>query len=245
MVQKYVGGWPLLARWTTDWDCDHETNWWYVIKDTPFDISSLKAKRRYEITKGNKFFDVKIINPVDNVDGIYQVTIAAYTGWPEKYRPAVTREQIQEAVKTWKEFMVFGAFSRDDGSFKGYAVVEEYREYAAFSILRTNPEAEKQGINAAIVYSILSAFNDRLCEGFYICDGARTIRHETAFQDYLEKYFAFKKSYSNLGIRYRTVIGLAVNVIYPFRKLIKSDSGIGSQVSGILKMEELVRTSRL
>ncbi len=47
-------GRPLLARWVTDFDCGYETNWWYVIKDTPFDIDALKAKRRYEITKGLK-----------------------------------------------------------------------------------------------------------------------------------------------------------------------------------------------
>lgn len=35
----------LLARWITNWDCKEETNWWYVIKDEPFDISSLKSKR--------------------------------------------------------------------------------------------------------------------------------------------------------------------------------------------------------
>ena len=40
-----IGKTPLLARWTTNFDCGYETNWWYVIKDTPFDINVLKAKR--------------------------------------------------------------------------------------------------------------------------------------------------------------------------------------------------------
>ena len=44
----------LLARWTSEFDCEQETNFWYIIKDCPFDISSLKAKRRYEINKGLK-----------------------------------------------------------------------------------------------------------------------------------------------------------------------------------------------
>lgn len=140
---------------------------------------------------------------------------------------------------------MFGAFSQEVGIFEGYAVVEDHSNYAAFPMLRTNPETEKQGINAAMVNAILSAFNDRLREGFYICDGARSIRHETAFQDYLEKYFAFRKSYSRLGIKYRTGAGLAVKALYPFRKLINVDFGIGSQVSGILKMEELIRNDKM
>ena len=44
------GGVPLLARWTEDFDCGYETEWWYVIKDTPLDLSKLKKKRRYDIT---------------------------------------------------------------------------------------------------------------------------------------------------------------------------------------------------
>lgn len=48
----------LLARWTSEFDCSYETNWWYIIKDTPFDIANMKAKRRYEINKGLKNFDV-------------------------------------------------------------------------------------------------------------------------------------------------------------------------------------------
>lgn len=44
-IWKMGGGTPLLARWTTDFDCGYETNWWYVIKDIPFNISELKAKK--------------------------------------------------------------------------------------------------------------------------------------------------------------------------------------------------------
>lgn len=63
-----VGGIPFLARWTTDYDCGCETSWWYVIKDTPFNIATLKAKRRYEINKGKKNFEVRRINPSEYVE---------------------------------------------------------------------------------------------------------------------------------------------------------------------------------
>ena len=42
----------VFARWISDWDCVQKTDWWYVIKDDGFDITSLKSKRRYEINKG-------------------------------------------------------------------------------------------------------------------------------------------------------------------------------------------------
>ena len=55
-----------------------------MIKDTPFDINALKAKRRYEINKGKKNFDVKKIRPSEHRDELYEVLMAAYQGWPEK-----------------------------------------------------------------------------------------------------------------------------------------------------------------
>lgn len=82
-------GRAMLARWTTDWDCGYETNCWYVIKDTPFDINELKSKRRYEINKGKKNFTVKRINPMIYQDELLKVTKSAYSSWPEKYRPTV------------------------------------------------------------------------------------------------------------------------------------------------------------
>lgn len=109
LVWSKVQGAPLLERWTTDWDCDHETNWWYVIKDTPFDIVSLKSKRKYEINKGNKNFDVRVIDPQSFKDELFRVTVAAYSGWSEKYRPSVTKESIADAVQQWQEYLVFGA----------------------------------------------------------------------------------------------------------------------------------------
>ncbi len=72
-----------------------------------------------------------------------------------------------------------------------------------------------------MVARILEDNNDSLNKGFYINDGARSIRHETAFQDYLEKYFGFRKAYCKLHIAYRFPVNIAVKLLYPFRKKIK------------------------
>lgn len=239
-IWQIDGGKPLLARWTDDFDCGHETNWWYVIKDDPFDIESLKSKRRYEINKGKSNFKVERINPNQETESIYRTTVAAYSGWPQKYRPSVTMEQMEDIIKSWDNYCVFGAYSKTDGVLQGYAVVQDYQSYAAFSILRTNPECEKSGINAAIVEGVLSEFNSRFGDGFYICDGERSIRHETAFQDYLEKYFGFRKAYCHLNVKYRPGIKWIVKLLYPFRKIISSNTRIGSQICGVLRMEEIV-----
>lgn len=108
-------------------------------------------------------------------------------------------------------------------------------------MLRVNPGSETKGINAAMVAGILEDHNDRLSKEFYVNDGARSIRHETAFQDYLEKYFGFRKVYCKLHIVYRFPINIAVKFLYPFRKKIKNNGKIGSLVCSVLKMEEFKR----
>ena len=200
------GGTPLFARWTTDFDCGYETKWWYVIKDTPFDIGTLKAKRRYEINKGKKNFEVRIINPSEYSKELYEVQVAAFSAYPQSYRPVVNYDSFVQSVNDW------------------------YKQYETYAV------------NAALINEILYGLNDRLGKDFYICDGARSVFHETAFQDYLEKYFGFRKAYCNLHIKYRFPVGLIVGILYPFRSRIsKLDSSIAKKISSVLKMEELAR----
>ena len=99
-------------------------------------------------------------------------------------------------------------------------------------------------INAAIVYRILEDHESFLKTGGYICDGARNIRHETAFQDYLEKYFEFRKAYCRMHVIYKPSIKKVITILYPFRKLLLKFESIKaiSTVNSLMKMEEINRT---
>lgn len=55
-----------------------------------------------------------------------------------------------------------------------------------FSVLRGNLDSERKVINAAMAAAIVEEYNDSLGYDFYINDGSRAIRHQTAFHDYLE-----------------------------------------------------------
>ena len=78
----------------------------------------------------------------------------------------------------------------------------------------------------------------------YVCDGARNINHETAYQDYLEKYFGFRKAYCKLNIAYNPKIGWIVKCLYPLRGIFKKFDSIKivHLINGVLKMEEYSRT---
>jgi len=238
----------LLARYTTDFDCGYETSWWYVIKDTPFDISKIKAKRRYEINKGNKFFDVRPIKTEEYTEAIYEVQVEAFKAYPEKYRPTVYHDKFTDEIKAWDtdpKIKVYGAFFKETEKLCGYAMLAEDGRVIHFNVLKTIPEYEKYAINAAIVNKLLLDLNEDIANGKYICDGARAINHETAFQDYLEKYFEFKKAYCVLHLKYRGPVRIIVKCAYPFRKILKKLDTVSlvHRINAVLKMEEIKRTN--
>lgn len=239
----------ILARWTSNFDCGYETEWWYVIKDTPFNIADIKAKRRYEINKGNKNFYVKKINPSDYLEELYRVQITAYSAYPKKYRPVVDKMSWQNKIKnSWmtSDIYVFGAFSKETNEFCGYAKLSKKATCINFEILKTDPSFEKYSINAAIVAYILDFFRKELEDIYYICDGARNIQHETAFQNYLEKYFEFRKAYCNLNVVYRPGLNVIIKFLYLFRNVLLKFDNISfiHKLNGVLTMENLIRKQK-
>ncbi len=233
---------PLFARWTTDFDCGQETDWWYVIKDEPFELSGLKAKRRYEINKGKRNFEVVEINPQEHKDDLYVVTVAAFSAYPEKYRPKISKEEFfRDVANVWQKSTAFGAFHRETGKLCGYALVSDTNERNLdFWSLKADPDYEKDAVNAALVEGVLQFFITDLTNGRYICDGARSTNHETAFQDYLEKYFGFRKAYCRLHIKYNPKVRWLMYLLYPCRNFLRLFDfvGIVHQLNSVLKMEE-------
>ena len=248
----HIGGKkPLLVRYTTNWDCGYDTGWWYVIKDTPFDISSLKTKRRYEITKAMRFFDVKeMINPTKYAEAFAYVQEQAFSAYPLKYRPKFNKKAFINSLNGWYEkiktgsIRVFAAFYKETSELVGYNYIIINNKNIDFAVQKTNPVFEKFNVNAALVNGVLEAFKDKLSVGCYICDGARSINHETHFQDYLEKYFGFRKAYCKLNLAFPPRYKFMIAILFQFRFFIEklgSRIGIFHQIASILKMEEIVR----
>lgn len=242
-----LDGSPLLARWTTDFDKIDAGSWWYVIKDTPLDVSKLKAKKRYEINRGMKNFDVRPIDAKKYKEQIYDIQVAAFAVYPNKYRPTVDKEKVFSTIELWGSLVVLGAFIKDGEELKGYAVLSQKDEkYVEFSALKVFPEAEKNGINAALCAGALFHFESFLEGGGIICDGARSVSHETKFQDYLEDKFGFRKAYCKLHIAYSPNIKPIVKILYPFRKLLQKLDNVKKihNINAVLKMESFVREQK-
>ena len=234
------GGTPLLARWTSDWDCREETAFYWCIKDDGFDIAKLKAKLRYEINKGKKNFETRIIDPREYVDEIYSVYLDSLKGYPASVRPE-TRETIECFANTrWsrQECHFFGVFDKEDGRLCGYSDVYERGLYLPISSLKCRVESEKKGVNLALVAGIVEWFVQLNKPGSYLCDGERNVVHETNFQSFLIKYFGFRKAYCKLHIVYRPAMKVLVAILFPFRhRIAKLGNSKMKMVSAVLKIE--------
>ena len=129
---------------------------------------------------------------------------AAFSVYPEAYRPIVTRASFDEELNgRWSDYTVFAAFDKQDGVIAGYSLLKKEEKFISFDVQKTIPAYEKKAVNASLVKSVLDYYEDDLKNGSYICDGARNIMHETNFQSYLEKYFMFRKVYCTLNLKYK------------------------------------------
>lgn len=246
-----MDGKPFFATWTEDYDCEEATEWWYCILDKPFDISAIKAGRRYKINKGNKLFEVKEIEPLEYKSELLKVQIAAFSAYPEKYRPVVNEDEFYLSLEKYSEeikkneCIFYGAFYRETGELCGYHTVNIESGVSNCNVFKSNPEYEKYQINAALVYKWVSDAEDLINSGGYCANGTRSINHETAFQDYLEYYFGFRKAYCKLRMKYNPLVKPLIAIARAFKLLLvkRDDIGLVHKVNAMLKMDEISKLS--
>ena len=214
----------FFAEYITSADCAEPTEWWFTIKDDEYDLSSLQAKKRYEVTKAHKFCKAEEINPEEFSKELFDCYVKSFSAYPEKYRPLhFDFESFSDSMKKWNEnpnCKVYAAFLREDNLLIGFSIIQKNGRAIKLVSQKTNPSYEKCNSNAALVDCMLNDWNEKLkCGEVYITNGSRSIKHETNFNAYLEKYFGFRKAYAKLRVVYRFPFGIAVKLLKPFRKL--------------------------
>ncbi len=224
--KEYAGGkMPLFARWVSDFDCSEETEWWCIIKDTPFDIMSLKSNRRSLITRGLKRVDVKVIIPADYAEQMSNILVKEWKYYDDSYEEGNDRQKLTDDFKklTMKNLgnaEYLGAFLKDTNTMIGYAIYNLFDDWIEYSVVKTDPEYLNTQVNAALAYFGVERY---MRPGIkYIHGGWRTMIHESNYQEYLMKNFGFRKAYCKLHIQYRPLMQIAVNVLYPLRGMIKN-----------------------
>ena len=238
-----MDGKPFFARWTDNFDCGYETEWWYCIKDEPFDFEQIKSKRRTEIRKGLKLNEVKVVKALDYVDQIYILQSKCFDEYPEQNKTNISYDKTKESCKNWdKKHFVYMAFSKETNQALGYAIVNPFDSYVNLESLKVPNEYQNSQVVPALIYNILiEILNKKKYK--YICDGERNLVHQTNFMDYLVKQFAFRFAYCNLNIEYKPIIKPLIKVLFTFKKHLEifSKNRLIYKIIAVLKMEEISR----
>lgn len=243
-IWKMDGG-PLFARWTEDFDCKEETNWWYTIQDKPFDLMSVNSRYRNRINKGLKNFQCRRINPAEFAEDMADITLLDWQTYPAQYRPTKTRDELVEAYKNWS-LITHGAFDIEDGKLCAFHGIQDCGAYYMMVSGKSIPEKQKGQLNAALIYSYITDIGRFYKDGKYLSNGQRNLNHDTNFNDDLCKYYGFRKAFCKLRVKYNPRIEWIVKASFPFRRvLLKFDKyTMVHNLNVILKMEEIVRNQQ-
>jgi len=234
----------FFARWVSHFDCGYETGWWYCILDEPFDITTIKSKRRRIINQAIKNFDVRIIDVNIYAEQMFNIHIAAWKSYHKTGKPSIKKDRFCEEIKQWKN-IVFGAFDKENNQLAAYYLVKVNPTHIDLITLKSDPAFEKKRVNHAIMFFVYNYFREDIKQGKYLCGGSRNIYHKTNYQAFREEYFGFRKAYTHLHIQYAPFIAILIKLLYPFRKIIcKLPLAIVNQINGILLMEEICRKQR-
>lgn len=238
-----LSGKPLLARWTTDFDCKKETNWWYTVRFAPFSLEQLSRSSRKHIRQALKKCCAKRISVAENLDALYKVYYSAF----EKYENAdnqVAYEAFCEGCiaqeKAGCEY--WGGYDIQKGDLIGYMVVCPFDEYAELHTAKFRPSTLNSGVSAALYCTVLNHYLNTSAKR-YISSGSRSINHKTNTEEYKIRHFGYKKVHCNLHVAYSPIMAYVIRLLYPFRRFfmyLDKNTRI-HQINAVLKMEEIAR----
>lgn len=229
---------PLLARWISDFDCGYETEWWYIIKDNSTTLEQCKKKVRKEIRRANEKIDIRVINPEEYEEDIKRVYHAAVSNYEKPDVPLYLKQIKKVENEEW-----IGAFERENNLLIAYKIGRLHKENVEMITSKVDPRYSCcSPLLAMNYYQIEKYINSG--EYRYMSNGARTILHQTGYNDYLENKLGFRKAYCRLNIKYRPKIKMIIYILYPFHGIFKKLDRYSfmRKINGLLEMERINRS---
>lgn len=237
---------PWFIRWTSDWDCERDTGFWYIIKDGREDPADYSSKTRNSINRGIRNFHAKIV-PKELIKkdgyGVYLKAFGRYRTTEKPLGPEDFQSQL-DGLFSIGEWEFWGVFGNATGMLAGYAMNWISHGCCEYKTIKTDPESMKDSSSYLLIHAMNRHYlNDRGLR--YVNDGSRSLRHESNIQGFLENRFHFRKAYCRMNIWYSPAAAAGVKVLFPLRKpVFSSRSGILQKLGVLLKHEEIVRNGR-
>ena len=235
----------FFARWTTNFDCDEETEFWHVICDKFIPIEDLSKNTRNNIRRGLKRCEVKKVSHkfiMENAYDLYRIAFDNYKGHlvPDSKEDFLKEYETYNNKEKWDFWAVF-----EKESYNLIAFSRNKIEYDQCELCTTkfHPQYLRRFYPSEALFYTMNQYylDDKKLK--YVNDGARSISHETNIQSFFIQKFKFRKAYCKLNIIYSPNIKFILTIIYPFKSIISLFKfGIFIKIN-ILIFQEKIRRS--
>ena len=230
----------LFTRWQVP-TARERSEWWHMVcRDYRFD--ALSSNTRSQIRRGRKRHVIRELS----ADELARLGHACHVAAHERYRGAEPMDADAYArwARTWLDSGVGSAVAAfaaaDEDELAGYILCVESPLGVFMHTVDVTPTGLKNYASAALIDHVLER---RVAgEGTPVCNGTRSVLHETNMQDYLLR-LGFRREYSRLRVRYLPGLGLAVRAAYPLRGAVEhlGDGDLKRKLGALFYQESLAR----
>ena len=213
-----LGG--IIFRNTYNFDCQEETEFYYVIKDSFGGMSDIPSKYRGCVRKALEKFEYKRVDK----DYLKKYGYPVYVKAAEAYRvksTLPTEQEFLDRINACEEnFDLWACEDKETKELVAFAINKVLEESVDYSTMKFEPKVmAKHHSSYGLIYEMNRYYLEE-CGLKYVNDGARSITEHSNIQSFLIKKFHFRKAYCRLNIKYKWWFGIIVKLLFPFRKLI-------------------------
>ena len=213
ILQRIENDKAYFARWTTDFDCNKQTEFWHVICDKFTSIENLSRNTRNNVRRGLKRC---VIEKVDNkfvIENCYSVYKAAFDNYHGHLSPISNKEFEQEysfyhEANIWDFWVVY---EKETNQIIAYTRNKVEYNQCELCTTKFHPKFLRKFYPSEALFYTMNNYYLNKKNFKYINDGARSISHETNIQEFLIQKFRFRKAYCKLNIIYSRDIRLLVS----------------------------------
>lgn len=232
-ASELLKGGGYFVRNTYNFDIAEGRQFWYVIKDSYGGVEELPSKVRNQVRKSLKTYDFRKVDAKEMIEKGFELYNQSRERFGKELQ--VTYEVFSNRCNNPGQDFWLG-IDRETGKAECLAFNRCFEDYCSYVSMGVNPNAPK---STYPMYGLILEMNRYYLEELglkYVMDGARSITEHSNIQPFLEEKFKFRKAYCELQIFYKPIVGIAVKILFPFRKLIKHP-----KVAAILRQEAWAR----
>lgn len=227
----------LFLRYTTG-PKKEETVWWHMVC-RQYDFQKVSANTRSKIRRGMKRLSITRSDPLWLAEQGYECHRKSYQRY--KHARPLPPEEFRTFLSSLAGCPIFDVWTcLKDDSLLGYIICLREAGGVFMHTIDITPEGLHDYAGYAMIHHVLDDYVSK--KGLPVTNGSRSISHATDMQDFLLK-FGFEREYAQLHVVYRPDVRLAVNLLYPFWRILKWFDGIPliQKISSVLYQERILR----